>query len=378
MNESLNVVVVGAGAVGGWVGGRLALGGHNVTLVGRQRLAEAVAAGGLRLRTPDQDGGTSTVVVCNLRVVTSVADTAPYGPFDLALFTVKTYDTNAAIAEIQAAEQATGWGRPTIVSLQNGVRGETVLAEAFGPERVVAGTDLNPISVPEPGTVCLEKWRGGIGLATVARSASVERWVRVLDEAVLPTRAYADYRAMKWSKLLLNLIGNASAAVLDMSSLEVYADPRLFRLEIEMLREAVGVMRGLGLKPVGLPGWPVPLLVWGVRWAPRLALKPIMRTLVARGRGEKPPSLLLDLRRGRERSEVSDLNGAVVRAGEKVNLPTAINRTLTEVLTRVFERRIQWNSVRRQPGVLLAIATEMKRKEEEGTQANADDHRSIA
>jgi 2-dehydropantoate 2-reductase len=372
MSESLNVVVIGAGAVGGWVGGRLALGGHNVTLVGRQRLADAVEADGLCLRSPGRDSDTSTVMVRILRAVTSIAEAAPYGPFDLALFTVKTYDTGAAIAEMTTIEQAassdergTGWGRPTILSLQNGVRSEQALAEAFGVERVVAGTELNPVSVVKPGTVLLEKWRGGLGLAPVRPGTSVTRWAQALDKDVLPTRVYSDYRAMKWSKLLLNLIGNASAAILDMSTVDVYADPRLYHLEVEMLRETIAVMRGLGVEPSRLPGYPVPLLVWGVRWAPRLLLRPIMQRLIVSGRGRKPPSLLLELRRGRQRSEVGDLNGAVVSAGEQIRVPTPVNRALTEVLTRLVEKRIQWDSVCHQPGVLLAVVTEMKRKARE-------------
>jgi 2-dehydropantoate 2-reductase len=365
MKESLHITVIGAGAIGGWVGGRLAQGGHQVTLVGRQSLADAVSANGLRLHFPVTNdtlpgNAASEVMVKNIQVVTSVADAAAHGPFDLALFTVKTYDTDAAIAEMMSADL----GRPAILSLQNGVRSEDALAQAFGRERVIAGTELNPISIPQAGTITLEKSRGGIGLAPVAPGESVEHWVRIFDESVLPTSAYADYRAMKWSKLLLNLIGNASAAILELNTVEVYADRRLFRLEVQMLREAVAVMRGLGLKPVNLPGYPVVLLAWALRWAPLFLSRPILRKMVAGGRGQKPPSLLLELQRGRRRSEVADLNGAVVRAGEQVGLPTPVNRTLTETLTRLVEGRIQWDSVRRQPGVLLAVAAEMQRKEQ--------------
>ncbi len=354
--KSLRIVVVGAGAIGGWVGGRLALDEHKVTLVGRERLAEAVAANGLRLRSPDDE-----VTVSDVRVVTSIAGAAPHGPFDLALFTVKTFDTDAAIAEVN--ELMGAWGEPVILSLQNGVRSEEALEQVFGAERVVAGTELNPISTPQPGVIVLEKWRGGVGLAPVVSGTSVERWVQVFDNAVLPTCAYADYRAMKWSKLMLNLIGNASAAILDMSTVEVFDDPRLFRLEMDMLRETAAVMRGLGLGPVKLPGYPPPLLAWGARRAPFFVLRPVMRKMVAGGRGTKPPSLLLELRRGRRRSEVADLNGAVVRAGEQVGLSTPVNRALSETLTRLVEGQIQWDSVRRQPEVLLAIAAEMRRKE---------------
>lgn len=357
MMEPMNIVVIGAGAVGGWVGGRFAWRGHAVTLVGRQPLADAVNEGGLRLLAPE-DAPEPSVTVQNINVRTSIASAAERGPYDLAIFTVKTFDTDDTTAEMLAADL----GHPTIVSLQNGVRSEGVLAKAFGPERVIAGAELNPISKPDAGTVLLEKSRGGIGLAPVTPHGQVEKWVRLFDEAVLPTRAYADYQALKWSKLLLNLIGNASAAILDMSTTEVYADLDLFRLEVDMLREAIAVMRGAGLKPVTLPGYPVPLLAWSVRWAPTPMLKPILRKLVAGGRGEKPPSLLYELQRGRRHSEVSDLNGAVVRGGEAHGLPTPTNRTLTEILVRLVQGRIQWASIRRQPDVLLAVAAEMRRK----------------
>ncbi len=344
---NLRVVVIGAGAVGGWVGGRLALAGHRVTLVGRQPLAEAVAAEGLVLRSPQ---GTETVVH-NIQVVTSIQAATSHAPFDLALFTVKAYDTATAIAEMQTADL----GRPVVVSLQNGVQSEPALASAWGPERVVAGVELNPISVPRPGLILLEKQRGGIGLAPVDAGASVDRWVRLFDGAVLPTRAYDDHRALKWSKLLLNLIGNASAAILDMNTAQVYAHRHLMRLEIEMLREAVAVMRGLGISPVPLPGYPVPLLAWAVRRLPWWTVGPVLRRMVVGGRGQKPPSLLLALRHNRRRSEVEHLNGAVVRAGEQVGIATPVNRALTETLSRLVDGRITWANVRHRPDVLLAV-----------------------
>jgi 2-dehydropantoate 2-reductase len=358
----MRVVVVGAGAIGGWVGGRLAIGGHRVTLVGRQHVVDAVLSNGLRLQFPDQSNCVQELVVRELDAVTSVADAARYGPYDLALFTVKTFDTEAAIAQLEAAERGVSWGKPRFLSLQNGVRSEALLAEAFGPERVIAGTDLNPISAPEPGVILLEKRRGGIGLAPVVVGASVERWAQAFDRDVLPTTVYDDYRTMKWSKLLLNLVGNASAAILDMSSVEVYDDARLHGLEIEMLLEALAVMRGLGLKAVALPGYPVPLLAIGVRRAPRVLSRLILRKMVAGGRGQKPPSLLQDMRNGRKHCEVGDLNGAIVRAGKEIRVPTPVNRALTEILTRLFERRLQWENIRRQPAVLLAVTAEMKRK----------------
>ncbi len=360
----MRILVIGAGAIGGWVGGRLAAHGHGVTLLGRAGLARAVAERGLRLQTPDD-----ALVVRDVQVVTQLADAAPHGPFDLALFSVKAYDTDATVAQMERALPQVQGGRgtpPVILSLQNGVRSEVALAAVFGPERVVAGVELNPISTPEPGTVTLEKWKGGIGLAPLVPGVSIEGWIQLLNEAVLPTRSYRDYRAMKWSKLMLNLIGNASAAILDMSTVEVFEHPGLFELEVEMLRECAAVMRGLGIRPTGLPGYPVPWLAWGVRYAPLFLLKPVLRKLVAGGRGAKPPSMLLDLRRGKGRSEVDDLNGAVVRAGAETDLPTPVNRALTETLLGLVVGRLDWDVVRRQPEVLLAVVEGIKSQARSG------------
>jgi 2-dehydropantoate 2-reductase len=357
MHAPLNIIVIGAGAIGGWLGGRLALHGHRVTLLGRPPLARAVHSRGLQILWPEpgQDRRQQATLT-GIDVATSLAEAGSGGPFDLALFTVKTYDTAATIEQMQAADL----GQPAILSFQNGVRSEQALSNAFGAGRIIAGTLLNPISTLEPGTLLLEKWQGGIGLAAVDPDGDLEPWAAAF-RAVLRTRIYRDYQAMKWSKLVLNLIGNASAAILDMSTVDVFADPRLFHLEVEMLREAVAVMRHSGLKPVGLPGYPVPLLARGLRWAPNFLLAPIMRKLVSGGRGDKPPSLLLELRRGRNRSEISDLNGAVVRAGNEAGVPTPVNHALTEIMSRLVKGRVSWDSIRHQPGVLLAVVEGMRR-----------------
>ncbi|RMF37689.1 MAG: ketopantoate reductase family protein [Chloroflexi bacterium] len=346
----MRIVVIGAGAVGGWVGGRLAAAGHAVVLVGRSALVQAVQREGLRLRSPDGEE-----VLREATVVPSTAEAASSGPYDLALVTVKSYDTEAVIAEMKAADLEAR----RFLSLQNGVFNEERLADAFGAERVVAGTFLNPVSVPTPGTVVLEKRKGGVGLAPLDPAWSIAPWVAAFNEAGLPTRAYADYRAMKWSKLLLNLIGNASAAILDLSSEAVFAHPRLCRLELRAMRETLAVMRRLGIPVVSLPGYPVPLLAWAVRRLPAPLLCPLLRRLVTGGRGAKPPSLLIEMRRGRRRTEVEDLNGAVVHWGAQVGLETPVNRALAETLSRLAEGRITWDQIRHRPETLLAVVEGM-------------------
>jgi 2-dehydropantoate 2-reductase len=345
----VKVVVVGAGAIGGYVGAKLALAGHAVTLVGRQPLADAVSARGLHLIEPDGER-----VIRDCRVVTSLpAAFAPDRCFDLGLFTVKSYDTQPAIDDLRPHAQRVD----RFLSLQNGIGGEEALSEAFGAEKVIAGTILNPVTAREPGVIVLEKRRGGIGLSAWVstdgttnqrmggfthpitsqasdhapdRSAPLESLTVHMRQAGLVIRQYADARALKWSKLLLNLIGNASSAILDLNTLQVFADKRLFTIEIAMLRETLRVARAEGIRLVGLPGYPVPLLAAGVRYLPLPLLQPVLIPLVARGRGAKLPSLHIDLTNGRRRSEIDALNGAVVRAGARRNMPTPANALLVE------------------------------------------------
>ena len=331
----MQVLVVGAGAIGGYVGAKLALDRHAVTLVGRQSLAEAVAGSGLYLIEPGRQS-----VAEDCRVVTTVADAfAGVDRFDLALFTVKTYDTESTIDALRPYAERVD----RFLSLQNGVSSEELLGAAFGREKVIAGTILNPVSIPAPGAVMLEKRKGGIGIAPlrVGESAN-QQTIQLADSlrhASFNVRTYADYRVMKWSKLLLNLIGNASSAILEMNTLQAFADRRVFAIEIAALREAIRVARAGGIRFVGLPGYPVPLLVAALRFLPLALLQPVMRPLVAGGRGRKMPSLHADLSSGKQRSEIDELNGVVVRAGQQLNIATPANALLVDTLKDLLAGR---------------------------------------
>lgn len=320
----MKVLVVGAGAIGGYVGLRLALAGHTLTLVGRQRLLDAAQARGLHLLDPQREW-----VVDDCNVVTSLTDAFANGQqFDVALLAVKTYDTHAAIDELRPYADRVDW----IWSLQNGVSSETLLGAAFGRAKIIAGTILNPVSIPEAGVVVLEKLKGGIGLSHVDKSGrcAVEWLASELRQAGFKVRTYMDYRSMKWSKLLLNLIGNASSAILDLTTIQTFGDKRIFTIEIAALREAIHVAHAEGVRFVDLPGYPVRLFVTAVRILPTTILQPILKPLAAGGRGNKMPSLHADLANGRQRSEIDELNGVVIRNATRLKLVTPANSILVE------------------------------------------------
>lgn len=330
----MKILVIGAGAIGGFIGGQLAA-QHDVTLFDRAPLVEAVRARGLRIITPEAER-----TVTNLAAFTALEEIFASTPrFDLAILCVKAFDTAAAIQTLLPyADRIERFLTP-----QNGVNNEDLLGAAFGRAKIISGTLLNPIAVPELGVVRLEKAGRGIGLAPL--ESPIDRYVDVIRATQLPVRTYTHYRAMKWSKLILNLIGNATSAILDMPTRETFADQRVFQIEVQMLREALAVMRAQSIGTVDLPGSPVRWLAFGIRFAPRFILQRILQPMVGGGRGDKPPSLLVDMRSGRTQSEIDALNGAIVAAGKANGVPTPVNAALVNVVHDLLDGkadRAQW------------------------------------
>ena len=330
----MNVLIIGAGAIGGFIGGKLAA-QHHVTLFDRVPLVNAVRARGLRVIEPETE-----TIVTNLAAFTSLDEIFAQTPrFDLAIVCVKAFDTPTAIQSLRPYADRIG----RFLTPQNGVSNEDLLGAAFGRSKIISGTVLNPIAVPETGAVRLEKAGRGIGLAPL--ESPIDPCVEVIRATQLPVRTYGDYRAMKWSKLILNLTGNATSAILDMPTRETFADQRVFKIEVALLREALAVMRARSIRTVDLPGSPVRLLAFGIRFAPIFVLQRILQPMVAGGRGDKPPSLLVDIRSGKTQSEIDELNGAVVQAGKTIGVKTPVNAALVGVMHDLLEGkadRAEW------------------------------------
>ena len=341
----MHVLCYGAGAVGSLVAGRLSETDAAVTVLARRPHVAAIRTWGLTLETP------SGRVVC--KKVDSVVslDDITAAP-DLVLVTVKSYQTQEALAALTALAK----GGARILSLQNGIGNEETIAAAVGADRTLAGTLTISVSVVQPGVVRQNPGSGGIAIAPVDPGAleSTTNIVHLFQQAGFRTDLHRDYRAMKWSKLLLNMITNASSAILDLSPRDIARDPRLFHLEREAVLEAVRVVRGLGLRPVPLPGFPVPLLQSAMR-APEWVARALLGGPIARSRGGKMPTLWVDLERGRRQSEVEVLNGAVAREGARLGIPTPVNVMLTDALLALASGRRDRRDFHRNPDALLAL-----------------------
>jgi 2-dehydropantoate 2-reductase len=297
----VRVLVLGAGAVGGYFGARFAEGGHDVTLVARGENLAALQRDGLVLQLPD---GTR-----RLPDVRAVGDPALAPPPELVLVCVKSYDTPAAGRALRPVI-----ARDTIVlSLQNGVENEAVLAEVLGLPPLLVGLTFIGVELVAPGTVQYTG-RGEIlfGEPDAVESARATRLAEALDAARVPFQLRRDVLMVAWEKLAWNAGFNAVTTLTGRTVGEALSHPASRDLVVATMGETDAVATALGI---------------GVR-RDRLA------RVLAESAAEMPgfaTSMLQDLRRGR-RLEHDALNGAVVRAAGRAGIAAPLNRTLLALL----------------------------------------------
>lgn len=350
--KPISVLIFGAGAIGTYVGGSLALAGNRVTFIERPIIAAELHEHGLRLDLSidkHRDSAEPLIVPpSSFECVSSLREAMENELFEVAIFAMKSFDTAAALQEVKSFADK----MPPILCLQNGVDNELLITAVLGPDRTIAGTVTCSIARRAAGDIVLEKLRG-IGIA--AGHPLSERLGFALNAASLNAHLYPRAADMKWSKVLANLPGSATSAIVDMSPAEVFAHPGLYALEMRMFHEALAVMAAQGIHPVDLPKIPVRALALALRLPPLLA-QPVLVRVVGGGRGGKMPSFHIDLHAGHRKSEVEWLQGAVVRYGEKLGIPTPVNRLLTETLLALVRGEVPIAEFSHQPEKLVALS----------------------
>jgi 2-dehydropantoate 2-reductase len=299
----MRVLVYGAGAVGGYFGARLALGGADVTLVARGANLAALQTRGLVLHLPDR---TDAVTV---RAV-ATPDAAP--PADVVLVCVKSYDTATAAAALRPAV------RPDtiVLSLQNGIENEAVLAAGLGLPPLLVGLTRIGVELTAPGEVTYSG-RGTIvfGEADGSESARAQRLADSLAAAGVPHQLRRDVLVAAWEKLAWNASFNAVTTLTQATVADALADPGSRDLIVRTLVEVDAVATAHG----------VPVRRWRI--------DDVLRDSVE-GLPDFPTSMLQDLRRGK-RLEHDGITGAVVRHAARAGVPVPLNRTLLALLARL-------------------------------------------
>jgi 2-dehydropantoate 2-reductase len=298
--EAMRVAVMGSGGVGGYFGAHLARGGAEVAFVARGAHLAAMREHGLAVTGPD---------AFQLRV-TATDDPATIGVVDLVLFAVKLWDTEPAIAQVKPVV-----GPDTVViSFQNGVLKDEMLAKAFGPERIMGGVCYVATSIAKPGVIArvgpLERLVFGEfdGKAT-------PRAMRFLDEfraGGVNAELAPDIRREIWEKFVFLVALSGTTTTMRSTVGPIRENPQTRQFFLDLMREVVAVGRAQG---VDLPE----------DYAEqRLAL-------VDRVAPDMTSSMHHDLERG-NRLEVRWLAGAVVELGRARNVATPLNRAVADIL----------------------------------------------
>jgi len=356
----MNVLIIGAGAIGCLIGGKLAMANCPVTLIGRAAFVQAVNTRGLLVT--DETGvhtvRTVRAVDSPLAAYTRPAPAQAVTAFDLAIITVKSYDTATALDELRRALAEMGARAPSVLSVQNGVGNEDAIGAALPAVAVLAGSITTPVSVEAPGAIRVDKPRYGLGLGLwrepATGAAVLGETCALLAQAGFAVHDYADAQGMKWTKLLMNMMGNATCAILDEPPQVAFADSRIVDLEIAAWREALAVMRAAAIPALNMDKYPFGLLAPLIRFAPNALIRPLLRAQIGGARGGKLPSLHIDLHGSKPRSEVGWLNGAVVQKGRELGIATPVNHALVEIMSELVAQPAQIGAWRSEHGRLLA------------------------
>lgn len=319
----MNVYIVGAGAVGTYLGDLLESVNVSVTYAPRE-----------------------------------IAEVAPVDA-DVAIVAVKAYDTPGAIETLRKAVPYPE--KCVFLSPQNGVGNEEQLAQAFGEDNVVAAALTTPVDrSPRTNGHGRALKDGGLAMAPLGKNAY--NWLTAAFSSTgLKTHVLQDWRSLKWSKLALNIVANASCAILNVLPNRLVNFEEIFTLEIRAVREVRAVMHALGIVPVDLPHYPVRALQ-SVATLPSPIARRLLAGRVAGARGTKPPSLLLDLRAGKAQTEVGFLNGAVASAGRDNGVRTPVNGVYARVLEDIAHMPQLWAKYREHPDTLASeVEAEVKR-----------------
>ena len=333
------IAVVGAGAVGGYVGGHLARLGADVTLIDPwPEHIEAIRARGLHLTgvTAEEE----CFVTPNTMHLTEVQSLSKQKPIDIAIVSVKSYDTEWATMMIRPFLAPDGY----VVSLQNCINEERI-AGVVGWGRVV-GCIAARLSVElyEAGRIRRTAPKGDAMHTTfrvgevhgriTARAEQLAEMIAANDSVKVTTNLWGE----RWSKLCVNGMRNGVSAATGMSGNDRDRSEPIRRFSIHLGGEAVRVGQALGyvLEHIGTLD---PERLALASEGDRAALDEIEALMLAgsnsAGRSDlQRPSMGQDMLKGR-RTEIDYMNGFIVQCGAAAGVPAPTHAKLTEVVTQV-------------------------------------------
>jgi 2-dehydropantoate 2-reductase len=309
------VLVMGAGAVGCFVGGALAAAGADVLFVGRPRVLDALADQGLRLT--DLDGRDLTLQPADLRLAEFVP---PACVPALVLLCVKSGATDEAARELGARVPV----GTVVLSLQNGVDNVEAARAAAPSLDVVPG--MVPFNISAQGPAHFH--RGTSGVLAARDHPVLQSWAGAFAAAGVPLALHADLGPVQWAKLLLNL-NNPVNALSGLPLRRQLLDRDYRRVLAALQAEALAVLGAAGIVPARLTPLP-PARVPTVLRLPNFLFERVAAKMLQIDERARS-SMADDVAAGRP-TEIDAICGAVVRLAASVGRDAPLNRRMVELI----------------------------------------------
>jgi 2-dehydropantoate 2-reductase len=299
------ILMVGAGSVGGFFGAQLAKANLPVSFLLRPKTLAAVTQNGLTIRSAQ---GSFTVHP------PAASDPRELPKPDLIILSVKAYDLDEVLTQIESVMT----DRTVILTLQNGVDTEDRIVARFHRDCVVGGIAYIYSKIVEPGVIDHYK-RGTVAIGELMgyQSARLLAIADLFKQAGIPCQLTDDVRRSKWEKMCWNCVFNPLTVLIDDKVAKALDHPEMLRVIHQIVGEVVAVAATVK----------VPL-------AEDMADKVVRWTQEIR---DIHTSMYDDWKAGRP-TEIDYLNGYVAKIGREFGIPTPLNDMLTAVIKTVTER----------------------------------------
>lgn len=318
------ILVVGAGSVGGFFGAHLAKQNPNVSFLLRPKTLAAVKSHGLVVKSA---AGDLTVRP------PAASDPRELPRPDLIMLSMKVYDLDEVVRQIQPVMT----DRTVILTLQNGVDVEDRLMATFHRECIVGGVAYIYSKIAEPGVI--EHYKRGavaIGELTGQESPRVLAIAELFKQAGVPCQVSRDIRRTKWEKMCWNCAFNPVTVLINDRVAKALDHPEMLNVVRQIVGEIMAVSAAL---KVPLPP-DMPEKV--VRWSQEIR--------------DIHTSMYDDWKAGRP-TEVDSLNGYIVAKGRELGIPTPVNEALTAMIKTITERDRSGPDVLRIDGAVVQPVT---------------------
>lgn len=302
----MKIGVLGIGAVGGYFGAKLAHAGQDVTFIGSHGSVEAIKEKGIKVFSHKGD--------FELKQPKVEHDFIHIQDADVILFCLKSYNTK----EVAEALKKRISDKAVIISLQNGVENEDILADIFGANRVIGATVVVRSHTPERGVIKHTGYgKMTIGELSKEKTPRIEKITKTFIDAGIPTAISTDIKKDLWKKLIMNIAYNGFTSLVGDALTRYHDIPEAQESFLKVMKEAQQVAQAEGHNVTDED------------------MEDLIKATKTENFANYKTSTLRDIESGKQ-LEIESLQGIVIKAAKKHNIDIPANKLLYALLKLKF------------------------------------------